>query len=471
MMLAGPLLLAGLLFLVRRWPQVAAVAGVIAALFLRQLLAHAPLSQQAAPATSLAARFVQGDTWTILGRPFVIDEATRDVFLLLLAVLALLYLLSFFWFQGSAFVPAGMALLSPLAAATMVRPFVFGVLFLLIAAALLAWLIQGGRAGSTQAALRCLLMVALAAPLLLVAGWMLEAEAIALSVAVARLTALGFIILLAGFPFHIWVTTLLTEAFPLAAVVVFGLVHLVLLLFVLNLLQQWPLIGQDPAFVLLLRWSGILTIVVALLLVYHAPTFGALLAYLLLADVGATLLLLALDGPQAGGGIFSLLFLRLVGLIVAGSGMSLIGAGSASRTFAEAQGAAWYSPLGVALYVYGGLSLIGIPLTPGFSGRWSAVARLAEEAAASPAAGWLVLLLLLVSVSGTIGLMRALRLLLAPPAQTLPGATAAGSPAARLPVAPTWHSGAAAIILFAGFLIALFPQVLLAYTLRLAALF
>jgi formate hydrogenlyase subunit 3/multisubunit Na+/H+ antiporter MnhD subunit len=472
-MVAGPLLLAVPLFLLRRWPQIAAVAGVVAALLLHQVIAHAPFSAAAAPAPALVARFVRGDTWFVLGRLFLVDEATRDLFLLLLALLALLYLLSFFWFQGSAFVPASLALLSPLAAASMVRPFAFGVIFLLIAAAILAWLVQAGRTGSTQAALRSLLMVALAVPPLLVAGWMLEAEAIALSIVVARLMALGFIILLAGFPFHIWVTTTLTEAFPLTAAVAFGLVHLVLLLFIFNLLLQWPFIGQDPAFVLLLRWSGILTVVVAVLLAYHAPTFGSLLAYLLLVDVGATLILLALDGPRAAAGIFSLLFLRLVGLIVAGSGLSLIRGATGSSTFTAARGAVQHSPLGVVLYVYGGLSLAGLPLTPGFTGRWSVVDRLAQETAVSPATGWLVLLLLLVGVSGTIGLMRALRLLLAaPPGKTLPGAMAAELPAARrLSVPMTWHSGAAAIILLGGFVIALFPQVLLAHILSLAALF
>jgi formate hydrogenlyase subunit 3/multisubunit Na+/H+ antiporter MnhD subunit len=458
LMLAGPLLLAFILFLVRRWSQAAAGAGVVAALLLRLLIAYVPLSPEAVPA-SLPARYFSGDTWYVMGRPLLMDEAIRSLFLLLLGFLALLYLLSLLWPQGSGFVPASMALLSPLAAALMIRPFAFGALFLLVAAALLAWLIQAGRAGTTQAALRCLLMAALAVPLLLVAGWMLEAEATAMSVAVARLMALAFVILLAGFPFHIWVAATLAEASPLTATVVFGLGHLAILFFILNLLQQWPSIGRDPAFTQWLWWSGALTIGMAAVLAYNAPTFGALLAYLLLADIGASLILLALGGPAAAARLFSLLFLRMVSLVLAGTGLSLIHAREESTNFAVAQGAAWRSPLGVALYVYGGLSLAGLPLTPGFGGRWSVVARLSEEMAVSPANGWLIFLLLLVSASGTIGLMRCLKLLLAPPA----------AQTSSMPEQRAWPAGAA--ILVSGFLVALFPQVLLAPIFRLAALF
>lgn len=461
LLLAGPLVLAAILFFLRRWPQVTAVAGVAAALLLRLVVAYAPLAAETTAAPPLLARIFAGDTWIVVGRSLSLNEAIRTLFLLLLALLALLYLLSILWSQGSSFTPATMALMSPLAAALMVRPFIFGTIFLLVVAALLIWLIQNGRVGSTQAALRCLLMTALAVPLLLVAGWMLEAEAIAMSAAVTRLIAVSFVILLAGFPFHIWVAPTLAEASPLTAVVVFGLVHLVMLLFILNLLQQWPLIGQDPAFEQLLRWSGTLTVLLAALLAYNAATFGTLLAYLLLADIGASLVLLALDGPAAAARLFSLLFLRIVSLILAGSGLSLIRERRESGDFAVASGVAWQAPLGVALYVYGGLSLAGLPLTPGFSGRWAVIARLAQETAVSPSLAWLVVLLLLVSASATIGLMRCLRLLLAAAARQTP----------PVPAQPAWRLGAGAVILLSGFLIALFPQVLLVHVLRLAALF
>jgi formate hydrogenlyase subunit 3/multisubunit Na+/H+ antiporter MnhD subunit len=462
LLLAGPLLLGILLFLVSGWSRVTAVTGAALALLLRLLVAYAPLSPETAPAApALLARYFGGDTWFLLGRPMLMNEAIRGLFLLLLVVLALLYLLSIVWPQSSSFVPATFIMLSPLAAALMIHPFAFGAIFLLLAAALLVWLIQSGRTGSTQAALRFLLMAALAVPLLLLTGWMLEAEAIAMSVAITRLTAAAFVILLGGFPFHIWVVPSLSEASPWTAAVLFGLVHLAILFYIVNVLQQWPFIGQSPGFEQMLLWSGALTVVMAALLAYNAATFGALLAYLLLADIGAGLFLLALDGPEAAPRLFALLFLRLVSLILAGSGLSLIRERRESGDFAGARGAVWRSPLGVALYVYGGLSLAGLPLTPGFGGRWSVIARLAEETAVSPVAGWAVVLLLLAGASGTIGLMRCLTQLLGP----------AGRETAAVPAQTARLSGAGAVMLLSGFVIALFPQALLIYVLRLAALF
>src|SRR5690606_30711191 len=128
--------------------------------------------------------------------------------------------------QGPDFAPAGLALLSPLAIALMWRPFVFGVAVLLVIAALAAVLAQSGRIGNTRAALRYLLMTVLAVPLFLLAGWMLESQGGALLSTIWRLLLVGFLILLASFPFHIWVRPLISEAAPLAAAYLFGPVQL-----------------------------------------------------------------------------------------------------------------------------------------------------------------------------------------------------------------------------------------------------
>ena len=64
------------------------------------------------------------------------------------------------------------------------------------------------------------------------------------------------------------------------------------------------------------------------------------------------------------------------------------------------QGLAWRKPLGLALFIYGGLSLAGAPLTPGFAGRWALIIN-----SQSPPGLSMVILVISVIV-GVVGLLR-----------------------------------------------------------------
>ena len=169
-----------------------------------------------------AEGIIRGNVWLLLGREIALTEAIRTILLFVYGVLIITFVITAILPQGYIFVTLSLAVLSPLAGALMVRPLVFGAMLLLIAAGLLALLIQGERAGSTLASFRFFAMVAIAAPLLLVAGWVLETEQAPLMGSVATLTLAAFVILLAGFPFQIWVAPVTSESQPLVPVVVFG---------------------------------------------------------------------------------------------------------------------------------------------------------------------------------------------------------------------------------------------------------
>jgi NADH:ubiquinone oxidoreductase subunit 2 (subunit N) len=110
--------------------------------------------------------------------------------------------------------------------------------------------------------------------------------------------------------------------------------------------------------------------------------------------------------------------------------------------------------LGVALFVFGALSLIGVPLTPGFSGRWSVVVLAADE---SPIVGAILVLSMAVAA---LGLLRRLSILLKKPVDEPP----------TPPSAPLMRA-VAGLALVAGLLIALFPQPFLSFARELAQLF
>lgn len=257
LLILGPLLPALLTAIIRRWPRVAAAVGSASALLLWRFIAVVPLAPHQPPTLGLFA----GDTLTLLGRSLVLTEGVRLAFALLFAGLAVLLLLAVWLPQGSDFIPASLTVLALLSAAIMARPFSFGVLLLLAAAAVSTAVIQANLPSSSDAALRYLVFVALATPLFLVAGWMLDSGQLSLQSAVWRLLLVGFAMLLAGFPFYVWVRPIVLTASSLTPAFQFGLMQFAQFMMVLALLRENNWVADVPSFLSLLRWSGLLTLV------------------------------------------------------------------------------------------------------------------------------------------------------------------------------------------------------------------
>lgn len=431
LLIIGPLVPAGLIALfLRRWPIISGFVGGLVALAWGQFIGNWSLANP------------DFNTFSLYGRSLVLDEGGQRLFVLLYLAFGVLALLSAVWEQGADFVPAGFATLSAFAAMLTIQPFTFGLVALLVAAALGAMLIQSGRVGSTLASWRYLMLTALALPFLLIAGWMLDSGQLVFLPTVWRLLLIGFIILLAGFPFTGWVRPILKEAPPLAAAYILGLGQLAIVSFAFRLLADYPVIRLNTAFLPLLRGSGGATLAVAGLLAFNSRKVSQLVGYLVLADMGGVILSLV-SGPAGLPVAISLLTQRFVGLVLAGIGFLLIG--NEVDLFTAGRGLAARKPLGVILVTLAILSLIGLPLTPGFSGRWQLVALVATSES-----HWLAMLIWLVAASGSVGLLGALREWLTPAGT----ATPTDSP-------PLLRQLLVALAIAVGLLLGLFPQPLL----------
>lgn len=354
-LLAGPLFFALITLLVqRRWPVAAAITGGSAALFMGLL---APVG-------------MAGEPIQLFGGGLSLMEQAASLLRLLFTGAALLFFLSARWPQGSRFVPAGLGALAALAGTMMVQTFSFGVVTLLAAVALLAVMIQADRQGSTLASLRYLTMAALALPFLLAAAWMLGSEQPALTASVWRLLLAGSALLLAGFPLHIWVRPVVDDAPPLVTVFLFTLVPIVSVFLLFNLLQQHPVVVQETTFPVVLRWSGALAAVTGGLLALNAGRLRSLWGCLLLVELGGALMLVA-AGPAGQQAVFAGLGLRFATLLLGAVGLVLLEMerepGGRSTGTRRRERWAW------VLFGYGALSLVGLPLTPGFLARWPAV--------------------------------------------------------------------------------------------------
>jgi formate hydrogenlyase subunit 3/multisubunit Na+/H+ antiporter MnhD subunit len=344
----------------------------------------------------------------------------------------------------------------------MVEEFVFGAVWLLIAAGGLAVLIQGSGAGSTLAALRFLSLTAIALPLLLSVVWMDESDQFRFLDSITLLNAVALLLLTATFPFQIWIAPVVRESSSLTPSIVYGVGQLLVVVFSLNLLIDQPFVYGSAQFQTILRLSAGATLILGAVLTVTARSFGQQLGYLLLISIGAVVAVIGSGAVTSVEVTLSLLFLRVIGLVLAGAGLTMIRKrarvveGEANQ-FTANKGLAWTTPFGMGLFVFGCLSLAGMPLTPGFAGVWPAVLAVGKL---SP---WLAVVLVFSIAGGAFGVLRRLIPLLSRSDESA-GERAVPSETRKEQIA----SGA---ILVVGAIVALFPGLVLTFTSELAGLF
>lgn len=394
-------MLASIALLLRRWQKVTILFGVGSILILVIGLIQISID---------GGRGALGtDRWLVFGREIALSEPIWWTLLTTYIVMGVIFLISFVFVQSTIFIPLGIGLLSPLAAAIMVRPFVFGAVLLLMVASAVALLIQGERAGSTLASWRHLAIYALAPPLLLIAGWLLETDQSQLLRTAPTLFSIAFIILLVGFPFHIWVAPASTETDSLVLVVALGLVQLIVIFFCINLLRSNPIVLRSSQFSLFLRSSGIITLLLASILVLTAPSVGRLIGYLIMIDLGSTIYALALNSDGGLELSIKLILLRTLSLLLIATGLSMVNQITkkkdgnrppATSVQSIYRGIGRTYPMATLILIYGALSMIGAPLTPGFSGKWALVSLASQQSTQG------AIIIVIALTAGIVGLIR-----------------------------------------------------------------
>lgn len=388
-----PLAAAALAYLLRRWTTLAGLFSVAIAIFLALVVLQLPLI----PATI-------GSAASVLGRELALTPSNRLALAFVYAITTLTFILGWRIPQGPAFFPASLALLAALTGALLVRPFLFAVLLLEIGAGISVFLIQSDRPGSTQAALRYLVLTTLAVPPFLIAGWVIDVyitnplETSLLPTAI-NLIAFGFAVLLASAPFHSWMPAVGSEAPPLAATLVLGLNPFIVFMLLLAMLQEFPWLEAGGAAYGWLESGGLILVALGGALAFSRRSFGRLMGYAALIDVGAALVALGLGSAAGLRAALIVLALRAIGLLVSSSGLALLRQRAGSDAFDAVRGRGWETPVGLAALIFGGLSLAGFPFTPGFVGRWALLSLLVTDhlpaaillflAGASVAAGYL----------------------------------------------------------------------------------
>lgn len=400
---AVPLFLLGRL----RWLQ-SLLAGATTVL-LAVLSLQIPLEQLAIFA---GRELLFRGTWSVLGRAFTFAPDDRPALAFVFVAATVFFLLAGAAHVSRRFVPVGLALLSLLAAMLFVEPFLFASLFIVLSAALATLILADERYSGGRGAMRLLVFTVIGVPFILLAGWLLEAFAnspddLQLVGQARLLVGIGFVILLSVVPFHSWVPIVAEESPSFEAAYVLAILPAGTFFFLLNFLNQFSWM-REPEFYAILRLSGLALTLVGGVFAFGQRSLGRLLGYTVLIDMGAALLALSLGQADSVRVALVMLALRAGALVVWGLGQAQIRNVTNSDRFDDLAGLGRQMPFATAAVLFGGASLLGLPVTAGFVGRWALYQLLADVDLQS------AMLLLLASLSGLLAYARAIAVLLTP---------------------------------------------------------
>jgi formate hydrogenlyase subunit 3/multisubunit Na+/H+ antiporter MnhD subunit len=394
LLLSVPLLMAGIVYLIVRWmPTVAALMAAATAMMMGIAVTILPIDQP----VSLwgAGEIAMGEEVTLLGRELVLEPGDRVAVAVLNFTASALFLLGWRFSPRSLLFPVGLALLSLLTGALLIRPFVYGALLIGIGAGLAVFMLQQEGAKASQGAIRYLTYTVLALPGLLATHWLLERYAMTpdetgILTAASALLAISFALLLGVAPFHSWVRSVGTDAQTLAGAFVLTVGNGAVWFMLLDFLKSYSWLSGQPQYGAVLLAAGTGLVLVGGLLAPIQPRLRQLMSYAAMVDAGAALMALQLNSSD--GLIVALLSLlaRPFGLALMAGGVSGLQARSGGDgELNDLIGLAWKAPWSTAAFVLGALSLAGAPIGAGFAARWALCQALAVS---SPGAAIAVLL-------------------------------------------------------------------------------
>ncbi len=434
------------------------IAALVARLLVRQPQLTAAVGTLTVGVLWLWLRALEpsGTAVVFWGQPMALTAENQALLLLILAGLFVLFGLGILFPSGDWFVAGGLVGLSFLAASLLVRPFAVAVALLLLASGAFSLTVQSGRAGSVRGSFRYLLAVVLAVPLLLIVNWQLAAQPTTWLLPPGELAALAALLLLAGFPFHIWLQAVVNEAEPLPLALVVGVVPLVPLALLFQQLTIYPNL-LDAAFRQLIWLSGSLTLLVGGVLALTAVHLRRAIGSVLLLDMALTILCLTLPEPLGWETAVTLQFGRFSGLLLVAGGWHLLKRHQAEWPLDRLPvGLGRRSPVSLVLLGVGLFSLLGLPFTLGFGGHWRLLTAVADLANRSGMPWWLPAVALLGLGLGAAGVLRLVAVLLTKP-ELEAGETAVPD--------PLWLQIVVGVVVTAVVWLALFPPLFTLLTL------
>lgn len=391
----APLLLSGILLLLRRWITIVAIIAATASVLLAVLAAWLPSQEQISLWRWV---FPFSDTFLILGRRLVLSSSDRPAIIII-------YLTAALWFGAVSlvrptrlFVPLSMAIIALFTAAIAVEPFLFAAILIELAVLLSIPILAPPGKAPGRGILRYLTFQTLGMPFILIAGFLLAGlenspgEPIYIAVAIASL-AIGFALLLAVFPFYTWIPMLAEESHPYPTAFIFLLLPTGILLLGLNFLDTFTWLYENPNSEPLLQVVGAVMVVTAGIWAATEKNIARMMGFAVLLDIGFSLLAISLSLRSEDETYRILFFTGLVprGLSLGVLALALSSLIGKTRSFEldDVRGLAKIYPVNSIAIVAAIFCFAGLPLLAGFPIKLGVIEGLSGQ---SPAiAIWVVL--------------------------------------------------------------------------------
>ncbi len=347
---------------------IASVASTLVGLF----VLYAPLDE----AISLLGIPLRLDsTWQILGRPMSLDPQNRAGVGFLILVGALFFGLGWAVAPGRSFVPAGLIAVGLLVGALTIQPLLFAAIFLELAAMACVLILIPPGSRSERGVLNLLVLYSMAMMAILFTGWLLENAGVTsvtpdLALRVILLLGLGFVILMFVPPFHYWLPSVAEHVSPYSLAFVAIILQSSGMFFLLRFLDNFAWMRADPLVSSAIQAAGVIMIIFGTVVAIAQISFLKIAVYVLLADIGISLLAIGSDLESGTEIAIGLTSVRVISLALWGLGAAMLSRNGFSR------GAGRAAPFASAAALIGLLSLSGQPLTAGFPWRWTLLDQL-----------------------------------------------------------------------------------------------
>lgn len=381
-----PAISAGILFIIRRQVNVVRSIGIIMSLVLALLAWKFPIATDVSIGwLPIIPTINISDSFTILGRQFIITNATRLTMLLI-------YLNAALWFIGSitvpvsrAFIPFGLGISATLASAISVSPFIYSALIIEIAVLLSIPLLSPPGRQASRGVRRFLIFQTIGMSILVFSGWIVDQVALnPTNEAFAQLASiflgLGFAVIISLFPFSTWIPMIAEKTNPYMAAFIFFTLPQTIALYAILTIRQFTWLSNNPTVLIFFQIIGITMIIGAGVWSIFQNNLGRIFGYAIIMEIGATIITLGLildnarsTGLEATETIAPIVILFYVLLVPRGLNQAIwalslliIRSETLSLDYQEIKGIARKYPIAIASICLACFSLAGLPMTAGY---------------------------------------------------------------------------------------------------------
>ncbi len=314
------------------------------------------------------------DVALFFGREFILGESERMMLVLLYGSLAF-WLVPIPFIRGARQFPAiGLGLVSIFTAVIAIRPFLFAALLIECAVLLCFPLLTPLGSQVNKGLLRWLSQVSLSLPCILYSGWALSRVELAstapqIIIRAALLMGVGFIFLLGIFPFHSFLPMMLKSLPPYITTYVLFLYTTFVSLFGIALINQFTWLKESSSVHIIIAAVGSFMIMLSGLLGATQNHYGRLLSYVLLSEIGYSLLAIGVSFEVGLGAFYTLLIPRILALGMMALSLEELNSFRMDLSAGSLEGAALYAPwssLGCSLAFF---STTGLPPLAAYPSR------------------------------------------------------------------------------------------------------